>query len=252
MHAQTLRELVDLLVSRETEFPIQPLLHRAVQYLQQIVSNPQDTNSQTAFAQTAQETGEVSHRLIASFTDAQAKAATEIGAAPYFLEDLSALFGRLSTENQLTPAVMRDRLTALRDTRAEYLDRLTKLQQLLGSIGIDAPTPEPGTAQLGVMIPRILFSNELNEFGKELRTLSNVFRIICEAYAKETPVLNIDRISTSDPDFLLNTSREAVAAIGQAVQWVLDTLLLVLQIRRVRTDLKNTRLFRRGNSQVVR
>lgn len=229
---------MDLLLEREAEQPIQPPLDKSVQYLTQIVQNPQDPNAQTAFSQTSQALAQVSSKVAASFTEAQAKSITEIGAAPYFLEDIGALISRLAAENQLTPAVMRDRLTELRDARNDYLDRLSKLQKILDSFGIIAPRPEPGEAQIGLVIPRALFSNELGDLGKELRTLSTIIRIVCQAYAHETPIVNISRISTSDPDFLLNMSREAVSALGQAVDWVLTTLLVVLQIRKVRSDLK--------------
>ena len=147
----------------------------------------------------------------------------EIHATEGFVDDLPKVIYLSIKENPLTPTVIFTLVNDFFTRRERYLAGLRELRERLHDIGIEAPTLEPGSAELGVLILRELFKNHLMEFISELRTLNFVIRVFSEIATGSAEPVEIHQISTSDPVFFFGISSVTIAMVGKAVTWALDT-----------------------------
>src|SRR5690349_13341177 len=76
--------------------------------------------------------------------------------------------------NSITPAVLRDEIEKFRGERERYITSITELRDRLKFIGVEAYKLEPASAEIGLLLPRDLFNNELSGLVKELHTLNRI------------------------------------------------------------------------------
>jgi hypothetical protein len=105
----------------------------------------------------------------------------------------------------------------------------------MNALGIKADTLEPGDAEIGFLIPRSLFRNDLDGFIRELSTIIQIIRAFSELATGHVEIAKVHEISSSDPLLFFSLSPETIAAIGGAITWGLDTLKKTMEIR----ELKN-------------
>lgn len=172
MNAARLRELADLLVAIESRFNVQSILQQMVSDLNQITSNPGQPQLQTQFAENFRRFRQTWTEMAAAFSPAQAKLLGEIGASRHFLDDLPAEVDAVAKDNNVTPAVIRDAVQNIYSTREEYLTTIRELRDRLGKIGIEAYHLAPSSAEIGLLLPREIFHNELGGLVKELHALN--------------------------------------------------------------------------------
>jgi hypothetical protein len=240
MNASRLREIVDLLLSREGESEIQVRLQELHTALADLVSQPQNTTHQTNFAQALSRLGVAATAVRATFEPAQIPLLEEIGADKYFLHDFAAEIAGWIQENPLSPAVARDKLTEFVNQRAQYLARITQLRDNLETLNIRASTLQPGDAEIGFLLPRTLFNNRLDPLIKELRDVNRIIRAFSEAALGRPEEVELREISTSDPLFFFHLDPLTIAKLGVAVAWALKTWKQVEEIRHVRAVTRRT------------
>lgn len=181
--------------------------------------------------------------MLNHFNPAQLATCREIHATDIFITDIFELIQHSITQNPLTPAVtlsLVDDIMAKRDT---YLSTLRELQQRLGQIGITPMPLEPGTAEIGVLLPRSLFGNEFAELIRELRTLNRILRVLSEIATGTIEPIEVHEISTSDPIFFLGLSVPTLALAGKVVTWALSTWKQVEEIRKIRAETQKIKSF---------
>jgi len=171
MNASRLRELTDLLLDREQQFKIQEILNELNSHLSNLAGSPQDAATQTNFANTVTKLRTAMAGLMSSFQPAQVRLLEEIGADRFFTNNLSAEISNWIQENPISPAVTQQKVTALVNQRAAFIDDVTQIRDRLKKLKIEAITLTEGTAEIGILLPRDLFHNRLDELVKELGVL---------------------------------------------------------------------------------
>jgi hypothetical protein len=243
MNAARLKELCDLIVATESSFNVQSVLQQLVNDVNQITANPGHPQFQTSFSQNLSRLRDVWTQMAATFSPAQVKLLDEIKARQHFVDDVPALIETIIGENSITPAVVRDKVDQIRQSREQYLNTIRELRDRLASIGIEAYSLEPGEAEIGLLIPRDLFKNELGGLVQELRALNRIIRAFSELAVGHTEKIEVKQISTSDPVFILGIGAPTIALLARTVKWALDTWQQVEEIRKIRAETQKLKSF---------
>jgi hypothetical protein len=175
-----LRAIVDLLLDLETRLQIQTRLNEANGLLQNIISQPQQANFQTEFSNTVEQLRAAAAHIREKLQPTQISLIEEIGGEKFFVVDLAALIDDWVQKNGVTPAVTQQKIQQLLGERQNYIDQITRLRDALNAVGIKATTLVEGDAEIGILLPRELFNNELGSLIKELAEIKFILRAFSE------------------------------------------------------------------------
>lgn len=234
MNTSRLLEVINLLITVEKKRKIQEALEATSAALGSLVGSPSQPTYQSEFAQSLNALRAVMNEARATFQPAQIELLDEIGATPYFLDDLASDISSWISENVATPAVAQERLRALIDEREAYLTQIRQLQTSLSSIGIKVINLNPGEAEIGFLLPRDLFENDFSHLIKELDVIRKIMRTFSEVATGSAEPIEVRQISTSDPLFFFGLDPATIALIGGAITWALHTWKQVEEIRQLR------------------
>lgn len=243
MNASRLKEIIDLMLRRESDTGLQDLLNASVTALANLASGPQEQSYQTAFAAAATKLKAAVSTLSSSFKPAEIKMLEEIGAAPYFLDDIAGRLDVWVLQNPISPAVARTQLETFVNERATYLATVRQTANGLEQLHIHPSKPPVGSAELDVLIPRDLFQNQLDQLLKELAVVNRVLRAFSEAATGSAQPVEVHEISTSDPLFSLVIDPITTAMIAGVVTWALNTWKQVEDIRKIRAETRKLSSF---------
>ena len=211
--------------------------------LSQLASNPNDQGIQTAYASAFNDLKTGWDKMVASFEPAQIDLFGEIGADYYFVHDFPEDIRLSMQKNAATPAVAQQEMQELLTERQTYIAEITQLSEGLGKLGIGAIELEEGTAEIGFLIPRDLFNNQLDLFIEQLKVLRRIMRAFSESTTGSVEPIEVRQISSSDPLLFFGFSPLTIAKIAGAVTWALHTWKQVLEIRKIRADMEKTNAF---------
>ena len=156
-----MREIVDLLLDLETRLQIQTKLNEANGQLQNIISQPQQPSFQAQFSSTVEQLRGAGAHICEKLQPTQISLIDEIGGKKFFVVDLAGLIDDWVQKNGVTPAVTQQKLQQLVGERQNYIDQITGLRDSLKAVGIETTALVPGDAEIGILLPRELFKNEL-------------------------------------------------------------------------------------------
>jgi hypothetical protein len=105
------------------------------------------------------------------------------------------------------------------------------------AIGLTHISISPGQAEVGFLIPRGFFKNQLEPLVKELGAINNIIRIFSEVtHDGSAEQVEVRQISTIDPQFFFGLDPVTVLTIGSAVTWAINLWGKVEKIRKVRAE----------------
>jgi hypothetical protein len=236
MDASRLRETLDLLLHREAEVNMQGRLTDLVNSLSQLVSNPQQPQFQTSVSAALDQLRSANAAMRVGFEPSQVETLEQIGARPFFLDDLPEEIATLVQLNPMSPAVVHQRVNQIVADRQAYLTTISELRDRLQLVGVFASKLQPGDAEVGFRIPRELFDDNLDGLIGELREIRFIIRSFAEVATGAAEPIIVREISTTDPLFFFGMTASTVAMIGRATCWVLETWKQVEEIRKLRVE----------------
>jgi hypothetical protein len=201
MNASRLREVVDLLLKIEEDSQLQSKLSQSINLLNNIIQQPQSENFQTQFASLLDNLHTTSQKILGSLQPVQLSLIDELGGSKFFTTDIADFIDGNVKANVMTPAVARDKIQSFLTDRQKYLQQITQLKDALFTLGIEANNVQPGDAELGILIPRSLFDNDLELLIKELSEIRFVVRAFSEVALGSAEKIEVRQISTTDPNF---------------------------------------------------
>ncbi|QKD02213.1 hypothetical protein [Mesorhizobium loti] len=244
MNASRLLEIVDLIIAHEDEAATESRLSDVSSALGQLVSSPAEPSYQQSLSSSIEKLKEALDLFIRTFQPAQVKLLEEIGAGPYFVEDIAGEIQRWMSDGPATPAVAQDKLAKLIKIRSAFISEIKSLRASLLTIGIKKDELEPGQAEVGFLLPRDLFENHLDKLIDELRFIKRAVRAFSEAATGSAEPIEVRQISTTDPQFFFGLSTATIALLGLAVNWALSTWRQVEDIRRIRAETEKIAAFK--------
>lgn len=243
MNAERLLELSDLLTTVDVRLEVQPSLQSLVNDLAQIISNPGHAAFQTQFAEKFDQFRSTWDKMASSFSPAQVNLISEIGGSSFFIDDFPSQLDASVRANGITPAVVRDELEAFRSERENYLRTLNSLRDSLMQVGVEPYKLEADSAEIGLLLPRDLFDNELGGLVKELHTVNRIIRAFSEVAVGGPEPVEVHQISTSDPIFFFGLDPTTIALLAGAVTWALNSWKNVEEIRKIRAETQKVKSF---------
>jgi hypothetical protein len=243
MDASRLKEIIDALLKKEQEFAVNTKLKAVNAALAQLASSPQDKNAQSTFANNLSALRDTLSALRSTFTPAEIKLIEQIGGSSHFVNDLAATIEDWARANPITPTVAQQKVDTLYKERTAYLQTLTALSNELAKVNIYPDALEPGEAEVGFLIPRLLFNNHLDELIKELGVINRILRAFSEVATGSAEPVEVRQISTSDPLFSFGLDPVTVATVGAVIAWALSQWKKVEEIRTLRSETEKNAAF---------
>jgi hypothetical protein len=243
MNTSRLLELIGSLLDVESGLSIQKALQQLNQHLGNLMQNTSDANLQNAVATTLDNLRTIVTQLKSRFNPSQVTAMMEIGAADFFVTDFMAEIDGWIQKNPMTPAVTKKNLDTFITNRQKYLTQLSAIRDNMNAIGLAPSAGTPGAAEVGFLVPRSFFKNQLDLMVKELSTTNHIIRIFSEVVSDGgAEQVEVREISTTDPQFFFGLSPVTVAAIGFAAKWAIDLWGEVEKIRKVRAETRQLKI----------
>jgi hypothetical protein len=249
MNVGRLIEFIEEILQQETVYGVQAKLQKLDGDLQNVVNAPQDVNHQNKVAASLSSLSEALNGISTNITPAAWDFLAEYGDRWAFSTGLTKSITKKIAENGITPAVVKQELEKLIANRKRIIDSYNGAKKNLEAIGFEKTELEPGTSELGFMIPRDLFDNTLHGLWLELKQIDRVIALFSEAVTGEREDARLDQLSTSDPTVLIEASYKVVLAIGGTITWLLATYKQILDIKEVR---EKTRGLAMANDQLVK
>ncbi|MFO1172860.1 MAG: hypothetical protein U1E49_18085 [Hyphomicrobiaceae bacterium] len=224
-------QFVESLLAAEKEFSIQQKFNDLLSAMNNLASQPQQAQFQTDVAAKLGELETVLLRLSNDLSPAELALVSEIGGVNYFTTTASNSVRDLIAKNAMTPAVVQQGIQSLTSKRQDYLNTLQKLRDGMKSVGIAPLTIEYGEAEIGFLIPRPLFENNLDGLWKELKVIDRILSIFSESVSGRPETAVVRQISSSDPTFFFGLGVATIVVIGKTITWLLDTYKKGLEIK---------------------
>lgn len=243
MNVSHLKALIDALLVKESNHDVQGIVDRLNSAAQALSSNPTAIQYQNEFAAQLGALDATIPIMSEGFSAADLRLLADIGAEPFFRANMADDVRRLAQENAITPTVVHQYVANFSGQRAQYLEALRRLKQGFESLSISGLAVEPGTAEVGFILPRDLFANNLEGLISELGQVKLIIRALSELSTGSVDPIEVKRISTSDPLFVFGVPIVVVALFGKVVKWCLECWKEVEEIRRIRADAERSRKF---------
>ena len=161
MNVSRLLEFIDEILDLEDSSNVQGSLRDLDGALQNVVNQPQDASQQTNAAKALASLESAIDLLNENLTPAAWEFLVEHNSDWAFSQTLAENISKEMAANGITPAVAKAASEDLTHKRQKLLDHFRGAKTQLEALGFQPLKLEPGTAELGFLIPRDLFQNTL-------------------------------------------------------------------------------------------
>lgn len=242
MNSSRLLELAKQLSQADREYGVQVALNGLNSAISQLISQPTNGQFQQMYAQSLTELSRSETRMRNTFDPSILPQIMELKGEHFFLTNISQKVEEWNSQNALSPAVVQQNIAQILTERQEYLNVLAQISKDLQTVGFHENKMKPGDAEVGFLLPRLLFNNHLDELTKELGVINRIIRIFSEIATGGSEPVIVRQISTSDPLFFFCLQAGTVLAIGRAFNWALDVWKKIEEIRKVRAEIEKLQI----------
>ncbi len=236
MNVERLYEIVTYLRQMDSQTGIQSRLTELRDHLSNLASQPQNQTHQSNVVSALNNLEIAFANFQEKTTPAQEALVREINGERFFSAALPQEIRRDLSQNAITPAAVSGEVNRLTSERQAYLSKLENVEQGLVALGVKGEDPNPGDVELGILVPRSLFENNLGSLAKELGVVNRIIQIFTEVTTGQAHPTEVREISTSDPVFFLSAPVVAVLAIGKVVDWLTNKWKEIEEIRKLRAE----------------
>lgn len=201
MNTERLVQLLEQVLDAEAKHSIQAKLQAVNQALSQLASQPANQDFQKALVSAVEALDAATREAEAAFSPAVLERLEELGAAEFFADALVGNVRQSVGENAMTPAVAQQAVADLLGRRDQYLKNARTTVEGLTTLGFAAQEMNEGDAEIGFLLPRPLFDNQLGPLIDELRAVKRIIRAFSELATGSAEPIEVREISSSDPFF---------------------------------------------------
>jgi hypothetical protein len=165
--------------------------------------------------------------------------AAEYNLANFLGAPLARAIDAIIAENATKPAVVRDLLRKLRDSLHQDFEALKQASAAFDRFKVAPERPAPGTAELGVLVPRNQ-KGTVKEFGGELIELARIALVFQELATGSRDDPKITTISSTDLSIFMLLDIETARRIAEVISLLADGLKNLINIKRNLDELRKT------------
>jgi hypothetical protein len=240
MNAERLHAVASSVVADINQTKLDVTLKALITSLQNQVNQPQAPGHQQQVAQHLTTLDNALRNAPSnSFSPAWKETLKELGLHDLLGDNLLIRIREIFQRNQITPAVALQELQTIDNQLTTYKRSLEQLTSSFQNLGITTEQLKPGTCEVGVLIPRSAINNNLGQFASDLAELNRIFGVFSELTTKTRPDISIRSISSTDLTVFLSMLPVVGAGIAVAVERIVGTYKQILEIRKLRGELKN-------------
>ena len=167
------------------------------------------------------------------------QALSELGADILLGHELRKKIEEIFSRNQITPSVAQIEITAIHTKVNNLQAAFNQILEAFSRLSVGADDIEPGRCELGILIPRQFVNNNLAAFGEEISELNKILGVFAELATGSRPDFKIRTVSSSDFTVFLDALPEIGACLAIAVERVVALYKQLLEIRKLRNELKS-------------
>lgn len=240
MNVEKLNSLAYDIVEENKTLQYVPKFQNVINTLQNVITQPQQPQHQTNLSNQLTALKEALFKsLVNDLSPAWYQVLVELEVNDVLGDNLYQKIEKILSQNQITPAKAKQELdtyfSKLNTKMTGFKNIVTGLETL--EIGYDEL--EEGECEIGVLIPRDYIKNDLGKLGEEIKELTFIFNNYSELITGKKESFQIRNLSTSDPLITVATITAIAAGIAKTVGWLIDNYKKLLEIKKLKAELKN-------------
>lgn len=240
MNVEKLNSLAYDIVEENKTLQYVAKFQNVINTLQNVITQPQQPQHQTNLSNQLTALKEALFKsLVNDLSPAWYQVLVELEVNDVLGDNLYQKIEKILSQNQITPAKAKQELdtyfSKLNTKMTGFKNIVTGLETL--EIGYDEL--EEGECEIGVLIPRDYIKNDLGKLGEEIKELTFIFNNYSELITGKKESFQIRNLSTSDPLITVATITAIAAGIAKTVGWLIDNYKKLLEIKKLKAELKN-------------
>ena len=242
MNAERLHAVAQRILDDFGELNLVNLLGTAVSTLSSSVTQPNAQNAE-AFNQALADLRDKLRKCASNtFVPSYFRILEAIGGADKTGTGLASRVEALLEEERITPATALTQIQELSEEVTKFHQQLKKLVEAFKALNVARDVTSGGEAELGVLLPRELVSNDLEGLTRELRLIDRHLKVLAEVAGGEAGSFGIRSLGTDSLDVFLAASPVVAACIMHAAERLAGLYKQILEIRILRRQLEEKRV----------
>lgn len=162
----------------------------------------------------------------------------EIGLTQYIGEDLAKTVEEIISKNSFDQHGIVNEITSLREELAEKISNLNSIDSAFTTLHVEYVAVANGESEVGILIPRTITGEKIEDLTKELQQINKIFRAINEITGNNEYSPSIRTISTSWWQVFLEVDHTQVAAWIFAIERIVALFKSNLEIKALQKQLE--------------
>ncbi len=146
------------------------------------------------------------------------------------------------SSNNVTPSSALAELIKIREGVVEFYSNISVLEGQLNDLDIEYDELEAGEFEIGISIPKDMFSSGIDELGKELKLINELSRTFSEVAGEDTTSTTLKTISSSEWQIFLDSMPATALLLATAVERIVALYKNHLEIRKLKAEMENKEL----------
>lgn len=210
-----------------------------VQSAASVASQPSEPSYQQSFVDSEKKIREAIIKAEREFNSGTPQRLSEIGADKWFTTTFLNGIRTTVSENAMIPSIVSAKIATEKQSRDGYINALQQTVDNLTTFGVSQATLKEGEAEGRFIIPRGIFSNELDRYIAELRQASRLISAITELNYDRIIPTELVSLSTTDPQIVLSMPPATAVALGGLIVWAVGLWDRVEKTKKVKAETAN-------------
>lgn len=240
MNVEKLHKLAADLNAENKTKKITTIFQSVITDLQNVISQPQQPQNQTNLTSNLKNLYNLLEKSIVNeLSPAWYQLLVELEIDDVFGEQLSNRIKKIISTNNITPASAKEELDILFAKLNGTISSFNQLTTGLKSLKIGFDELAEGECEIGILIPRDFIDNNLENLKDEIGELNFILNNFSEFFSGEKKPFELRTLSTTDPLITVGTIIAIAAGFAKAVGYVIDNYKKLLEIKKLKLELKN-------------
>lgn len=153
--------------------------------------------------------------------------------------DLADNIKTILSGNTITLSIALEEISKTSASLTHFHKAITDISTGFDILNIGAEDLDPGDSEIGILIPRIFVDNKLEQFMAELKEINFIISTFSEYTTGKKHKLELKTISSTDYLIYLSLVPPTAACLAKTVSWIVETYKNILEIRKLKMELKN-------------
>lgn len=232
MNTETLHAITAQILGDVAKHQVPAKLKKLVEIATNRVNNPAEATYPQQFDQQITELRDVLPKLAANrFPPLWREYISEMNADCLIGDRLLEKIETVLSATAVTPTIALQNLKEIADDVEGDVTALNNIRAAFKRFRVGIDEPAPGTAEVGILIPRKAVHENLSEFGAELRKLSRIVSVFREAVHGDRPDVKLKTVASSEFSILCLLDLETAKLISEAVGRLIEGYKLVIGLK---------------------